>query len=134
MSLRQLTDDLWSGAKTTSHTTILMGGSPLEEVAPRVAFHSGFANVVAVATDDGLVLVDTGSPMTAQVVHQQVRGWSKAPVHTAIYTHGHVDHAMGTGPFEAEHPLRVIGHEAVTARFDRYKLTAGWNTTINQRQ
>jgi alkyl sulfatase BDS1-like metallo-beta-lactamase superfamily hydrolase len=28
----------------------------------------------------------------------------------------------------------VIGHEAVAARFDRYRLTAGWNGAINRRQ
>ncbi|MEZ4297469.1 MAG: alkyl sulfatase dimerization domain-containing protein [Polyangiaceae bacterium] len=107
---------------------------PLEEVAPGVAFHSGFANVVAVATGEGLVLVDTGSPITARVVFQQVRGWSSAAVHTAIYTHGHVDHAMGTGPFEEEGGIRVVGHEAVAARFDRYRLTPGYNAAINRRQ
>ncbi len=132
--LRALTDELWSGARRTDHASILSMMTPLEEVAPGVAFHSGFANVIAVTTDDGLVLVDTGSPMTAGVVHQQVRGWSKAPAHTAIYTHGHVDHAMGTAPWQAEGPLQVIAHEATAARFDRYRLTAGWNTAINQRQ
>ncbi len=132
--LRQITDELWDGTRRTDHASILTTMVPLEEVAPGVAFHSGFANVVAIRTDDGLVLVDTGSPMTAAVVHQQVRAWSSAPAHTAIYTHGHVDHAMGTGPFEAERPLRVIGHEAVKERFERYRLTAGWNTAINTRQ
>ena len=132
--LRALTDDLWSGARHTDHASILTTMLPLEEVAPGVAFHSGFANVVAITTGEGLVLVDTGSPMTAAVVHQQVRAWSPAPVHTAIYTHGHVDHAMGTAPFEAERPLRVVGHELIAARFDRYVMTAGWNSAINTRQ
>src|SRR5688500_14346081 len=94
--LREHAESLWSGQRKTDHASILGAGTPFEEVAPRVGFHTGFANVVAVATDDGLVLVDTGSPMTATVVHQQVRGWSPAPLHTAIYTHGHIDHAMGT--------------------------------------
>lgn len=133
-SLRTLTDDLWSGARRTDHMSILSNVMPLEEVAPGVAFHSGFANVVAVATGEGLVLVDTGSPLTAPIVHQQVRAWSTAPAHTAVYTHGHVDHAMGTAAFEAEGPLRVVAHEAVKERFDRYRLTAGWNTAINVRQ
>jgi len=132
--VRELAESLWSGERRTDHTSILAGGAPLEEIAPRVAFCPGFANVVAIATDDGLVLVDTGSPMTAALVHGQVRAWSAAPVHTAIYTHGHVDHVMGTAAFERERPLRVIAHEDVAARFDRYRLTAGWNAAINQRQ
>src|SRR5512143_2840872 len=126
--LRDLAEALWTGEKQTDHTSILAGGAPIEEVAPRVAFAAGFANVVAVTTGDGLVLVDTGSPMTAAVVHKEVRGWSSAPVHSAVYTHGHVDHVMGTAAFERERPMRVIAHEAVAARFDRYRLTAGWNT------
>lgn len=132
--LRQLTDDLWSGARRTDHASILSNLLPLEEVAPGVAFHTGLANVVAVRTDDGLVLVDTGSPLTAGAVYQQVRGWSSAPAHTAIYTHGHFDHAMGTGPFERERPLRVVAHEAVRDRFARYTMTAGYNGAINARQ
>ena len=39
------------------------------EVADGVAEVSSFANVAAFTTDDGLVLVDTGSPITGQVVH-----------------------------------------------------------------
>jgi glyoxylase-like metal-dependent hydrolase (beta-lactamase superfamily II) len=132
--LREVAEALWSGARKTDHSSILVAGFPIEEVAPGVAFHAGFANVVAVATGDGLVLVDTGSPMTAAAVHAEVRRWSSAPATAAIYTHGHVDHVMGTAAFEAERPLRVIAHEALPARFDRYKLTAGWNTAINRRQ
>jgi len=42
--LRALTDDLWSGARHTDHASILTTMLPLEEVAPGVAFHSGFAS------------------------------------------------------------------------------------------
>src|SRR5687768_6920096 len=100
--LHELAEALWSGERQTDHLSILGGGAPIEEIAPRVAFTAGFANVVTIATDDGLVLVDTGSPMTAAIVHKEVRSWSSAPVHTAVYTHGHVDHAMGTRLFEDE--------------------------------
>ncbi|HEV3472340.1 MAG TPA: alkyl sulfatase dimerization domain-containing protein [Actinomycetota bacterium] len=106
----------------------------LVEVADGVAFVPSFANVTAVRTDDELVLIDTGSPLTADIVHTQVRAWSRAPVRTAIYTHGHIDHVFGVGPFEAEGPVRVVAHENVAARFDRYRKTAGYNAVINRRQ
>jgi glyoxylase-like metal-dependent hydrolase (beta-lactamase superfamily II) len=106
----------------------------LVEVADDVAFVPSFANVTAVRTDDELVLIDTGSPLTADIVHEQVRAWSRAPVRTAIYTHGHIDHVFGVGPFEAEGPVRVVAHENVAARFDRYRATAGYNAVINRRQ
>lgn len=106
----------------------------LVEVADRIAFLPSFANVTAVRADGELVLIDTGSPLTAGIVHEQVRGWSTGPVKTAIYTHGHIDHVFGSAPFEAEGPVRVVAHENVPARFDRYRKTAGYNGVINRRQ
>ncbi len=106
----------------------------LEEVAPGVAFVSSFANVAAVDTGAGLCLVDTGSAFAAGAVHGAVRSWSTERATTAVYTHGHIDHCMGTAPFEAEGPIEVVGHEAVDDRFDRYIKTAGYNGVINQRQ
>ncbi len=106
----------------------------LEEVAPGVAFVQSFANVSAIESGDGLCLVDTGSLFVAGAVHDAVRAWTSTPATTAVYTHGHVDHVLGTAPFEAEGPIEVVGHEAVDDRFDRYIKTAGYNGVINQRQ
>ncbi len=134
--VRDLAERLWSGAEEHPFTTL----AGLEEYGPGLAFVSSFANVVALDTREGLVLVDTSSFFTSGVVHGMVRGHTKGPLHTAIYTHGHVDHVMGIGVFEAEpRPAdaprpRVVAHEAVAARFDRYRLTAGYNGAINARQ
>ncbi len=104
----------------------------LTEVADGTAFVSAFANVTALRTGDGLVLVDTGSGPMARHVHERVRGWSGDRLHTAVYTHGHIDHVFGVQVFEAESArARLAGarpcvaHEALPARFDRYRLTAG---------
>ena len=106
----------------------------LEELAPGVAFVQSFANVAAFVTGDGLCLIDTGSAFAAPLIHGAVRAWRPDPATTAVYTHGHIDHACGTAPFEAEGSMRVIGHELVDDRFDRYIRTAGYNGVINQRQ
>jgi alkyl sulfatase BDS1-like metallo-beta-lactamase superfamily hydrolase len=106
----------------------------LEEVADGVAMVSSFANVAAVDTGDGLCLLDTGSVFAAAAARDAVKAWRTAPATTAVYTHGHIDHCMGTGAFEADGPIEVIAHEAVEDRFDRYVLTAGYNAVINQRQ
>jgi len=106
----------------------------IDEVAPGVAFVQSFANVAAVDTGAGLCLVDTGSAFAAGAIHAAVRTWSSERATTAVYTHGHIDHVMGTAPFEAEGPMEVVGHEAVDERFDRYIRTAGYNGVINQRQ
>ncbi len=110
------------------------------EVADGVAEVSSFANVAAFTTDDGLVLVDTGSPLTGQVVHAGIRSWSPQRLNTAVYTHGHIDHVFGTAVFDEESAANgwerpvVVAHEDVNPRFDRYCLTAGYNAVINQRQ
>ena len=69
-------------------------GGPVE-VAERTYFASAFSGVTAFETDEGIVLVDSGlrrlSPMIAAMIRQR----TKAPIHTAIFTQGHVDHAFG---------------------------------------
>ena len=51
-----------------------------------------------------------------------------------VFTHGHVDHVMGIATFEREGRARVVAHEAIAARFERYRLTAGHNAHVNARQ
>lgn len=115
-----------------------MGG--LGEVADGVAFVPSFANVSAISTDDGLVLVDTGSTFVAQAVHDELRHWSPGRLNTAVYSHGHIDHVFGVPVWEAEAKDKgwpapvVVAHDALPARFDRYIETAGYNEVINQRQ
>jgi alkyl sulfatase BDS1-like metallo-beta-lactamase superfamily hydrolase len=112
----------------------------LTEVAPGVATVSSLANVQAITTDDGLVFVDTGIFFLARNIHTSIRGWSKDPLRAAVYSHGHIDHVFGTGPFEEEatengwDAPRVFAHENVPPRFDRYVVTAEYNAWINRRQ
>ena len=96
--------------------------------------------MTAFETDEGLVLVDSGGLLIASAVHEQIRAWSDQPLHTAIYSHGHVDHVFGVPLFDQEaaergwQRPRVVAHENVPRRFDRYALTAGYNAAINERQ
>lgn len=73
-----------------------------EEVADGVAVIPGFSNVVAFRTGDGLVLFDTGLALTAAGMHAAVRAWCDEPLRYAVYSHGHIDHVGGMGPFDAE--------------------------------
>jgi glyoxylase-like metal-dependent hydrolase (beta-lactamase superfamily II) len=139
-AIRDAAEALWSGRTTTAALHPMSMFLGLEEYRPGLAAVASFANVTAVATADGLVLIDTGSPLAAPGIQAAVRAWSAAPVHTAIFTHGHIDHVMGAARFEAEArpagapPLRVVAHEAIRDRFARYRLTAGYNAAINARQ
>lgn len=109
---------------------------PLEEVQPGLAFVPFFANVTVLDTKDGLVLVDCGG-VGAKALYKQVRKWRpNTPVHTIIYTHGHLDHVHGVKVFEKEdgRRVRVVAHANVRRRFNRYQLTRGYNGVINMRQ
>ena len=135
-----LADRLWHGEAQTSefHPVRHVGG--FVEICDGVAFAPAFANVTAVATADGLVLVDTGSAIAARAIHDDLRHWSSDRLHTAVYSHGHIDHVFGVPVWAAEAEEQgwpgpvVVAHEAVPDRFDRYRMTAGYNQIINQRQ
>ncbi len=105
------------------------------EVAPQVWIHPAFVNTYAIATAEGLVLVDPGFQHTAGIVRDRLRAWSEAPLVVAVYTHGHADHAFGLEAFLAagERPA-IVAQEACVRRFHRYGLMHGLNARINQRQ
>jgi alkyl sulfatase BDS1-like metallo-beta-lactamase superfamily hydrolase len=139
-SVLDLTDKLWRGEVTVGEVHPVTSTRDLEEVAPGIAFIPAFGNVSAFATPDALVLVDTGQLLLAEKNHERLRAWTDLPLDTVVYTHGHIDHVFGLGPFEEEADAagrprpRVVAHELVPARFDRYQLTLGYNSVINARQ
>ena len=106
------------------------------EVAERTYFASAFSNVTAFETDEGLVLIDSGVAEFAPVLAKMVRERTDMPVHTVVYTHGHVDHTAGVEEFlaEGQDKPRVVAHENVEDRFERYAKTRGHNNVINARQ
>jgi alkyl sulfatase BDS1-like metallo-beta-lactamase superfamily hydrolase len=136
----EVADRLWRGETEigTQHPLRMVSG--LTEVADRTAYVASFARVSAFSTDDGLVLVDTGHELAARGIHDQIRAWDPGRLNTAVYSHGHIDHVFGVHVFEEEAAAKgweapvVIAHEALPLRFDRYKMTAGYNAIINQRQ
>jgi len=135
LAARYVDEGVWEGAGAVNRVT-----SELSELADGVALIEAFSHVVAFATGAGLVLFDTSLEAFAPGVLRALRGWSDAPVHTIVYTHGHVDHVGGAAALVEEArgrgapPPRVVGHEAVAARFERYARTAGWNARVNARQ
>jgi alkyl sulfatase BDS1-like metallo-beta-lactamase superfamily hydrolase len=139
--LLDLADRLWRGdADVRDHHPVTEMFGEIAELGPDAAFVAAFSNVAAFATDAGMVLVDTSSPFLAGPVHDVLQGWRTDPMHTAVFTHGHIDHVFGVERYEADArdrgapAPRVIAHEAVPARFDRYIATAGYNAAINRRQ
>ena len=140
MDIVELADRLWRGEDPTHKSNPLGQIGHLAEITDGVAFLPNFGNCTVISTDDGLVMVDTGSIMTAEHVFGEVRSWSTAPLRNAIYSHGHIDHVFGVGPFDEEAATNgwraphVLAHRHLPQRFERYIMTAGYNQIINQRQ
>jgi glyoxylase-like metal-dependent hydrolase (beta-lactamase superfamily II) len=121
--------------KTPEEAKFFWTGGPVL-VGDRTWFASQFSGCTAFETDEGLVLVDTGTRQFAPAIAAMLRQKTQSPVHTAIYTHGHIDHAYGLEAFlqPGQKKPRVIAHRAMPARFERYAATAGHNAALNARQ
>ena len=93
-----------------------------------------------VVTGEGLVVVDTGMPQEGSDRVHRIREHTHAPFHTIIYSHGHGDHVGGVHAFIEDNRKRgfarprIIGHELVTQRFDKYRMLAGRRSYIGMLQ
>ena len=110
-----------------------------EEYTPDVIMVSGFGNTSLVLTEEGVVVVDTARRTSLRAL-EEIRARTQAPIHTIIYTHGHGDHAWTAAPFledasKSGHPRpRIIAHELLPRRFDRYRKLDGYHQYINRIQ
>ncbi|WP_020663062.1 alkyl sulfatase dimerization domain-containing protein [Amycolatopsis benzoatilytica] len=134
-------DKVWRGeAETRVYHSGVFRREGLHELADGVWMWPAFGNVYLFPTRDGLFCFDTGERRTAADLFDATRARTDARLHTAVYSHGHIDHVFGVGPFDAEAEERglrrpaVLAHENTPPRFQRYDRTRGYNTVINQRQ
>ena len=139
-TIKYLAERCWASEFAGETIGLIQPTFQSEEIIKGLHFIHGFGNVSILTTSEGLVLIDTGAFLTRLRIFNMVRAISEAPVHTAIYTHGHTDHAFGMPPFLEEAKEkgwprpRIVGHKNVVARFDRYRRTRGYNGRINARQ
>ncbi len=110
------------------------------EIDAGIAVVESFSHMVVFETDDGLVSFDSSGELTGEAVTESLRSWRTDPIHSLVYTHGHLDHVGGSGALLADgarrgHPTpTVIGHENLAPRLERYQMTSDWNRIINRRQ
>ena len=127
-----------SGQEFTNQVSIDQGFNvELFEVSDKLAFIKNFGNVAVFKDGSKGLLFDTGMGVSSNQVINKLKEWGIDEIEYIIYTHGHVDHVGGTDliakAFKNDF-LKVVSHEKVVERFDRYKKTIGYNGIINQRQ
>ena len=112
----------------------------LSEIADGLAVVESFSHCVAWKTSEGLACFDASGVFTGPLVVEALNKWTSTPVSHLIYTHGHADHIGGSPAFAAAAAAkgvanpRVIGHENIAPRVQRYRDTNGWNRFINAKQ
>lgn len=110
-------------------------------VAPGVHVLGLQGNSLAVETDEGLLVVDTGpSPDLVPAALADLRKHTDAPVRWIVYSHGHLGYNYGAPAFLADAERRgdprptVVAHTNVVRRYRRYLETAGLQNRLNALQ
>ena len=143
MAQDRLFERLWSGTAEMEEWTRAVADGAITHVADNIiTVHTTYfcGSVTVIRTAAGLVFIDTAKPDTAAQTLAAVRRWDDSPVHTVIYTHGHIDHTSGITMIDAEadakgvaRPL-VIAHRNVRRRMERYAASHGFNSIVQGQQ
>ncbi len=138
-----LFERLWAGTAPMEAWTESRQGGVVTEVADGIiAVHSTYfcGSVTAIRTAAGLVVIDTANPQFAAQTLAAIRRWDGSPVHTVIYTHGHIDHTSGIKVIDAEADAagrprpRIVAHRDVARRLERYEASHGLNSLVQGQQ
>jgi alkyl sulfatase BDS1-like metallo-beta-lactamase superfamily hydrolase len=143
MEQDELLERLWSGSAPMEEWTRAVSNTAITLVADNIiTVHSTYfcGSVSAIRTAAGLVLIDTANAALATRTFAAVRSWDDSPVHTVIYTHGHIDHTGGIAVIDEEAGTRglprprIIAHRDVRRRLERYRATQGFNSIVQGQQ
>jgi len=114
---------------------------PAEAVAEGVVFFPNQGNATAFACRDRILLVDTTPGWFARGRSDDLRSnHAHAPSEAIVSTHGHIAHTTGAQAWLAEAAARgdprprILAHQDLPRRFDRYRLLGPQNDFINRVQ
>jgi alkyl sulfatase BDS1-like metallo-beta-lactamase superfamily hydrolase len=139
----QLFERLWNGTAPMEEWTQAVSHGAVTSIAKDIiTVHTTYfcGSVTVIRTAAGLVFVDTAKPDTAAQTLAAVRRWDDSPVHTVVYTHGHIDHTSGIKLIDAEADARgiarphIIAHRNVLRRLHRYEVSHGLNSIVQGQQ
>jgi alkyl sulfatase BDS1-like metallo-beta-lactamase superfamily hydrolase len=89
------------------------------KVNDHIYLATGFSNTFLVLTDEGNVVIDTSSALTARKHHELLTKVSQAPVRYIVLTHGHHDHTGGVSLWKGSQTKLVTQRNLV--ELDRYQ-------------
>lgn len=119
----------------------LLRSREVHVVAPGVYTIGLQGNSLAVETDEGLLVIDSGpAPAVVPEALERLREHTDIPVRWIVYSHGHLGYNYGVPGFldaaveRGEPRPTVVAHENVVRRYRRYLETAGLQNHINTRQ
>lgn len=124
-----------------SGTDVLMVRRGAMEIAPSIWTLGGQGNSLLIDHGEGVLLVDAGpgKDITAAMI-ASTRDVTSKPVSHIVISHGHMGYNFGVAQWNAHARSRdeaepiLTGHERVTARYQRYRDTAGLQAYTNTRQ
>jgi alkyl sulfatase BDS1-like metallo-beta-lactamase superfamily hydrolase len=139
----QLFERLWNGTAPVEEWTEAVSKGAVTSISENIisvhmTYFCGCVSVIR--TPAGLVLIDTAKLDTAKKTLAAVRRWDNSPIHTVIYTHGHIDHTSGIKVVDEEADARgvprprIIAHRNVLRRLSRYEASHGLNSIAQGRQ
>ncbi|WP_081925142.1 alkyl sulfatase dimerization domain-containing protein [Bosea sp. UNC402CLCol] len=143
MASDPLFERLWNGSAPMEEWTAAVSDGAITAVADGIiTVHTTYfcGSVTAIRTTEGLVLIDTAKPDTAQRTLEVIRSWDDSPIHTVIFTHGHIDHTSGIAVIDAEADARgvprprIVAHRNVRRRMERYAASHGFNSIVQGQQ
>ncbi|MCZ0737885.1 alkyl sulfatase dimerization domain-containing protein [Phreatobacter sp. AB_2022a] len=143
MNRDPLFERLWDGSAPMEEWTAAVSHGAITKVADDIiTVHTTYfcGSVTAIRTSDGLVLIDTAKPETARRTLEVVRSWDDGPIHTVIFTHGHIDHTSGITAIDEEADARsrprprIVAHRNVQRRMERYEASHGYNSIAQGQQ
>lgn len=143
MEQDQLFERLWGGTASMEEWTQAVSDGAVTSITENIiTVHTTYfcGSVTVIRTAAGLVFIDTAKPDTAAQTLAVVRRWDDSPVHTVIYTHGHIDHTSGIKVIDDEADARhlprprIIAHRNVLRRLSRYEASHGFNSIVQGQQ
>lgn len=90
-------------------------------------------NISWIVTDEGVVLIDPGSPVTAKIARKVIQETTEKPIRYIIYTHHHGTQVAGAAQLK-DPETKIIAHEDLVAEFDLSNKFFEYNARLNSIQ